>query len=995
MSFKKMLAMSMFSASAIAMAPTVLAQDTIANETSVEEPKTLDTIVVTGIRQSLKEAADLKRSSSQIVDAIVSEDIGKLPDNNIAEALQRITGVSINSDFGVGETVSIRGLSENRVELNGRTTVGDGRDGISLDDFPSSFLRSVEVVKSPTADMIEGALGGTVRMNTIRPMELDGLTIAGSLDAEYSDKTEHIAPIANISIGNVWDVGNSSAQFGVIGSLSYQDREIRQDESFGRVRLYSENVNGMTANTPSGAFAVRDQNTVQQFVQQRERTAANLSFQFSPSDKGQFYLDLSMTDRSGEESGSSILDDGGTRVYDASTTQDANGYVSNYKLENLYLIPKAFSEFRNTESFSHALGGEWNFTDTIKVSGEYSTTSSESYAPDSEFNLRPVSRDNWNIWADQYTPGVSNYDTDRSAFGLRHLTDAVITGGGDEVPGLVYSDGLVLSNPDNLAWRAFTYDDRRTENSEDAFRIDLDYQNPFGIDFISSFKAGARVTKAEYEFNHSRYLASDVYKNAFTDQGTANEKPYVVWIDEINAQFPGSIVSVDHHNSFSQSGVDGRNDLLTYPMYNNLADPEATFLMVQQLLAGTNLATTGSLWDNLDYQYDSYRHIEEDTTAFYLSTDLDIGRLHANVGARYIETELTSDVYISEEITSGGNSYDDLLPSLNVSYDLTDNTKLRFAAAKVMRRPNYDELSPAFTADSSLITANRGAIDLDPFRATQYDLSVEHYFGEGGLASFAVFYKDVESFLSSVTYCEARSETVTNQNVVEWETICLLNSAGVTTNDLNFSTLGGFGNDASAGLAFTEAQRDAGLTGIRTSKITNGQNGTVQGFEVGYQQQFTFLPGVLSGLGFNANYTYADSEQPNGNPLLNISKNTFNTQLYWENEVFQVRLAYNFRDEFLYSEEEKRVETIGALALNSATNDETSALYDPTAGNNYRDSRGQLDFSASWDVNDHISLVTSVTNMTGEPTAYTTELGSIWKHTEADRRFAFGVRAKY
>ncbi|WP_350636603.1 TonB-dependent receptor plug domain-containing protein, partial [Pseudoalteromonas sp. GW168-MNA-CIBAN-0100] len=90
--------------------------------------------------------------------------------------------------------VSIRGLPQNRVELNGRSTIGDSRDGISLQDFPSSFLKTVEVVKSPTADMIEGALGGTVSLRTVRPLELDKLTAAMSLDAEYADKTENVAP---------------------------------------------------------------------------------------------------------------------------------------------------------------------------------------------------------------------------------------------------------------------------------------------------------------------------------------------------------------------------------------------------------------------------------------------------------------------------------------------------------------------------------------------------------------------------------------------------------------------------------------------------------------------------------------------------------------------------------------------------------------------------------------------------------------------------------
>ena len=135
----------------------VLAMPTYAAEAEAQAANLddVEVIEVTGMLGSMKAAALLKRTDGRIVDAIVAEDIGKLPDNNIAEALSRITGVSMKSDFGVGESVTIRGISDNRVELNGRSTSGTGRGGISLADFPSSFLKTVEVIKSPTPEMIE------------------------------------------------------------------------------------------------------------------------------------------------------------------------------------------------------------------------------------------------------------------------------------------------------------------------------------------------------------------------------------------------------------------------------------------------------------------------------------------------------------------------------------------------------------------------------------------------------------------------------------------------------------------------------------------------------------------------------------------------------------------------------------------------------------------------------------------------------------------------
>ncbi len=182
--------LTMFALS-LAAGPAAFAQD----------GQELEEIVVTGIRSSLEAAATLKRNDSRIVDAVVAEDIGKLPDNNVAEALQRVTGVSINREYGVGTEVSIRGLPNNRVEINGRSTLGESRNGISLDDMPAAFLSAVEVIKSPTPEMIEGALGGTINMRTLRPIDLREPVFSASLDTEFADKTEHWAPVFNGTYG--------------------------------------------------------------------------------------------------------------------------------------------------------------------------------------------------------------------------------------------------------------------------------------------------------------------------------------------------------------------------------------------------------------------------------------------------------------------------------------------------------------------------------------------------------------------------------------------------------------------------------------------------------------------------------------------------------------------------------------------------------------------------------------------------------------------------
>lgn len=913
--------------------------------------KEIEVIQITGMLGSMKAAALVKRTDGRIVDAIVAEDIGKLPDNNIAEALQRITGVSINTDFGVGDSVSIRGLPQNRVELNGRSTIGDSRDGISLQDFPSSFLKTVEVVKSPTADMIEGALGGTVSMKTVRPLELEKLTGAMSLDAEYADKTENWAPIFSGSIGNNWDLGDSGT-FGAIAMLSYQDREIRQDQFMSRVLPKDTEIDGLTGNGPNGDFFVRDQHTVEQYSESRERTAVNLSLQWAPeSGNGMVYLDLNGTQRSGEQAGTSILGVGGSLETNSDTTQDSGGQLNNYALLNDFAIPKTYSDFRETDSFSHALGAEWTLTETIQISGEIAVASSDSTRPDSEFTLRPIQRSVF-----EETGELAN-----------NLYNGTFSQSGDSLPSIIHSDPNAFTSADNLALRTFKSELKNTTNDETAVRFDIVMDEPLGLDWVSKIKAGVRTTTRDYEYEQYKEEVKDIYKTAFTDSDGSQA---TLWIDDYNAAFPGSFAAHTNPNSFDQIGLSGQNDLLTSVIYNGLSNPANTYSQLQSLLVGTNLATTGSLRDNQEFQNSAFREITEDTAAFYVSAYLDFDDITAIVGGRYITTDLESSVYLNDAKVTGTNDYSDFLPSLNVTYTVNDDTLVRFAAAKVMRRADFGELSPAFDVNNDTTKATQGSIDLDPYRATQFDISVEHYFGEGNMVSFALFYKDVESFLSSQNTCVADSST-SGQNVTEWYAVCQLDSAGVSNSDMVFSSSDDFSD--SEGQAHLASLRDQGLTGIDTNKQTNGENGKVQGFEIGYQQHFDFLEGAFSGLGVSANYTYADSEQPNGSPLEDISKHTYNLQGFWEYSDYAVRLAYNYRDKFLDDTNVKRV----------------------NFANSYRASRGQLDFSASWDVNESFTVVANATNLTGEASIYESELGSPWLYTEADRRFTVGVRAKF
>ncbi|MCT7943004.1 TonB-dependent receptor [Shewanella holmiensis] len=953
------------------------------NKVQVDEPKTndIEVIAVRGIFGSLKAANLLKRTDDRIVDAIVAEDIGKLPDNNIAEALQRITGVSIESDFGVGESVTIRGVSENLILLNGRSTAGPGRGGISLDDFPSSFLKTVEVIKSPTPEMIEGALGGTVNMQTVRPLELSEPLVAITLDGEYADKTENVAPNFSAAMGNNWDLGDAGT-FGASINASYLDRELRRDEYFNKVDL-QDNIDidgdGVVdeSNAPNGKFIRRTENTVEQKTEERERSAYGLSLQWAPKNiDANIYVDLNATKLDGGQAAYSILDVGGSVVPRSDSYYDSNGELHNYDLAGVLVIPKTWSDFTTSDTTSHAIGGEWNITDNIELSAEYSKSTSEDRQKASEFNLRPIER------------------TDPTLKLVTHTSTSSSTSG-DGIPSHIYADSGMLTNPDNLVFREFYHKTLDTDNEEQALRFDFKMSD-IGLDFVSAFKTGVRFTDRDYSANRFDFKPNgntlkDVYKKAKNADGLYSP----TWID--NPIISDSFITVSENNSFDQTGIAGQNDLLRYSVYDaeRLQNTEATYLLVQQMLQGTDYAMNGALADHMLEDNGAYKEINEKTSAIYAQFHLDFEDLTAVIGGRYIKTELESSVVESIDsngnkvLDTGTNDYSDFLPSLNVTYTLSEDTLLRFAAAKVMRRADFDELSPALSIDNSLVTGTQGSYQLDPYRVTQYDLSAEHYFSDGGIVSAAIFYKDVNSFTQTDSSCLADSGTITGQNTTQWNNICLLTTAGQSQGDIINAT-------EAQGLAFVDAEKAAGRTGIVIDTDVNGGSGEVKGLELGYQQQFNFLPGLWSGFGVNANYTYADSQQPDGNPLLNISKHTANTQFYWEGEELQFRLAYNWRDRYLDDQSTKRVQTVGALGYNVFNqNDPTADNYDPTVGNSYREARGQLDFSVSWDINENFTVLANAVNLTGEPIVYTTELDSIWAYSEADRRYTVGVRAKF
>ncbi len=970
----------------LSIAPSGFAQEAVEEQETFEGLTLIEEVVVTGIRGSMQASAEMKRADARVVDAIVAEDIGKLPDNNIAEALQRVTGVSINRDFGVGSEVSIRGLPQNRVELNGRSTMGDGRNGINFQDFPANFLSSVAVIKSPTPEMIEGALGGTISLNTARPLDLKAPRMAIGVETEYADKADHWAPIVNGHFGNKWEL-DGAGTFGVLGMVSYQDRKLRRDTYETSLFVFDNvdvnldgtvDINDAAQNTPSGQYVVPVEPKIEPWTEDRERTALNLMLQWAPeSGQGNFYADLNRTERDGGQEAYSILSVVGSPVATAATYEDDNGALNNYRLEgNHFAIPKTWSQFRATDSFSYAIGGEWDFTENLTISGEISFADSDTSNPKSEFNWRAI-----DPMLEAANPAASN----------ERWTEVTIVNSSSQAPSVVYDDGEIYTQTNYYAFREFRHITDDIDNQEDAFRLDVEYAQPFGLEWATALKAGVRATSREYERNRAEARVKDIHK----DMRDADGNPTIIWMNDVISDYPGTIITPDVHSDlFEHAGINGTNHLSPFTVYDAklLRDTEQTFAMVQELLAGSNynspgnsdgyISPTGGLSDSLRELKSSYALIEEDTAAFYLQANLDFDRVRTVVGGRYIRTEITSDAYDQSgtSIVSDKSTYGEFLPSFNAVVDLTENTLMRFSAARVMRRPDFGELSPTFQYNSDRVLATRGNPELDPYRASQFDIAFERYFGDGNLISATVFYKDVASFLKTTTFCAHQPEALATQNTTIYNNICIRPDP---TGDSENYVFAASQEEFDSFLA-------AGRNGILTTTVANGSSGTVQGFELGWAQSFGFLPGLWSGLGVNANYTFSDSEDPDGVPLEDISKNTYNLQVFWEYAGVGIRLAYTYRDRFLDNNYAKRVERVGVAVANR-----DPSVDDPTEGNDYRDDLSQLDLAFNWDISDKYSVFAHVYNLTAEPTINQSVTGTPWQIRETDRRFTVGFRGRF
>jgi len=928
---KLALASALLGATNVSFAQTATSTQTDTAADEVEE------VVVTGFRASLNAALVDKKDATGAIDSIQAEDIAKFPDSNLAESMQRVPGVAITRDAGEGRNISVRGLGAQftRVRINGMeamsTTGGTDSSGgtnrnrqFDFNVFASELFNNLTVRKTASADLDEGSLGATVDLYTARPFDYNEFTLVTGLKAAYNDLQGDVEPRATLLVSNTFGDG----RFGVLFSAAYAERSLLE-EGPSTVRWdLGSSVGGFNAGSTPTGVTLAEANTAfhpripryGRLTHEQDRLGLTTSFQFQPNESNLFNLDLLYSDYNAKRdenfleafSFSRNASQGGKPQTRLLAGEIDNGTLVFGQFDDVDIRSESRHDELETEFYSVTLSGEHTLND------QWSINELLGYSR-SDFN-NPI----------QTTITLDRANSDGYSWDFR---------GNDRLPNFDYN--FDVTDPANWGFQNFG------GGSSSEIRL-----RPQGVD--NTFQVGKVDLNYKPSENLSFKLGLDYKKYNFVSWEARRSSETTV--PALNA--PTLAEMTDLITGYG----DGLNIPSGTPSSWLIPDLNA-FASALDIYCNCGMFTLGST--NVTAARGNNRSVEEEDTGIYLQADWKVEwgiPIRGNIGVRYVETDMTSQGYSTTGApVTAGNDYSDVLPSLNVVFDLTDNLLLRVGAAKVMTRPALGSVSPGISNIS--LVGNLGVTTgnplLDPIRAKAYDLSLEWYFQDGGLLSAAFFYKDIDSFVQTLV-----------------ESMPFVDS-GLPLDLLDGTT----------------------LTGDEVFNFTHPVNtpgGPVKGFEINYQQPFTFLPGKWSNFGTLLNYTWVESEidyvtsttgatPPVKNDLVNLSPSSWNATLYYEGDGFSIRTSAAYRDAYLTA--------VPASNAPRNPNNPTQPFQDAEGTNETL----FVDFSASYAINDRVSVSFEALNLTDEfdDKFIDTPTDRVVTYTHVGRQYFLGARFRF
>ena len=968
MNGQRTIAAVILAVSTLALTPVSMAQD----DDVIEE------IMVTGIRGSLAAGIDQKRDSDKLIEVVIAEDIGKLPDQNLAEVLEGISGIQITRRAGIGTGVQIRGTNANRIEVKGVSTVGSGsgRSGINFEDVNASIISAVEVTKSPDAKTIEGSVGGTINLKTIRPLDLT--ETLGSVRVQGEDSslsTEGLSPRLSGAFGKNWATG--SGDFGFVISGSYTEQ---QAVSF-RPRTDRDNVAAPPGSDPAEFLGI------QFFVQEQENdvyetTNVATTFEWAPNDNLKFNLDAIINEQQRSQE-SYRLQASGVSAFRNVSIPSAFETVDFGVGPGLY--PAAFqgtidpdldlddddpnlrfssdTGSRVTDSEIFALGGEWQ-GDRFFARAEIAQTTSATVNPNLSTTLNFInpacpldgtSNDNC-------TPFIYDLSGKSLAWGVNH----------DSQFGPAIAD---LTNPANVVLDQVQYGENTTDNEENAFRLDFSYDFD---NFISSVDVG-------YRYNESSSRFEDIGDNigGFSQMV---DSPNGLLFEELLVPGPSNYNDADGRTLYI-------SDFLLVDPVRSFNDPEGTLAILQAAVIEHNPDDPDIL--NPTSDENQFYDVGEKTNALYAQVNFAAGVFRGNLGVRYLETDVTSTAFGpaeggDRELQTLTGSYDFVLPRFNLIADVGENVVLRLGYSTDIRRPNFNDLNTAFefdTSENSVVAL--GNPGLEPEEVESFDISAEWYFAEAAVVSIGYFTKDRTNIFGIDFEGALLLDDPTTPSGLARETNPSCPGGGIYNPEVVPNILG-----------------DPTMLGLCVDLTRPGndpETTTQSGIELAFQydlSSFEHKIGWASGFGLIANYTMQDFSggsvedctsgrglqvlgdvcQDRG--LLDFSEDAYNVTLYYEKYGLSARMRYTWREGFRTQDFAAGANTSGSSTFSFPVN-----TLD----------RSQLNASINYAINDRFNVGIEGVNLTEEP---------IYQHCVAptgplcfvgypDRRVIFGVSYRY
>ncbi len=917
----------------------------IAHEVAADNTSVIEEVVVQGIRGSLQRGMDVKRDAGGVVDSISSEGIGKFPDTNIAESLQRITGVSIDRSGGEGQSITVRGFGPqfNTVLVNGRQIASESQTrGFSFDTVASELVSGIDVSKTATASTQSGGIGSTVNIKTARPFDSMGLKMSGSVKGVYEENNGETSPQFSGLISNTF----ADDTIGVLFAVSHQERDTRVDSA--QTDGWLENVGIPQAEINGGAgfsgniFSPRNFDQRVSF-EERTRTNANLVLQYAPSDNLIMTFDALYSDFDIENETTSY-GHWFTAPNLENVALDQNGTVVDlYQEVGLAtdFHAKTFDRLTQTDAF--AFNVDWDVSDELNLSFD--------------LHRSTASREANNGGGDQLSLiGYANrvrFQVDNAILPWASGFEAAnpnIFSGQQEIDGVAYQAG---TTPDGVS----DYLDSANLRSHVMLRRGWaveDEVDQFKIDGTWDEGADSGLIKAKFGL----LLSSETKAlTRWDNEGVGIHCTFCGYPDA--PDIPNNFATLFDAGSDFLSGVSGSGRTPTVWLRHN---GEQQFAFLE--------AASGLNFDAV--RRDNSFEVEEETFSSYVEFDFagEIAGmpLTATAGTRFETTDVTVsgtqasierlDILDATEMLavfgaaapiSADADYTVLLPSLSVKLDINDDLVARFATSQTLTRPTLESMAPVTvigtTRQGGNLTATSGNPALEPFKSDNLDLSLEWYYADASYVSLGYFQKNVSNFIVNGT--QDNTFTISDGSLL---------------------------TDPSTGTDVSNPD-----TGDETAVFTvtlpnNGEAAEVTGIE--FAAQHTFGDTGFGAI-FNATLVDSDSELDPANISQKFAvtglSDSLNLVGFYEKGPVQVRLAFNQRDKFLQS-------------LTQQNGD----------GVVFVDDYEQWDLSASYDISDNVTVFLEGLNLTEEVvTKHGRFENQFLLAEDAGRRFAFGIRGSF